>query len=436
MSEEQHQFQPTVYSLKTVADMSDVQEDGWTLENKQCSTPSLVRAYYQNQHLIPYPDSFGIYKFGSWLPISRMLQGSGAPITYKSEGLAQRIGLNNLYVTFSGYWPEKGAAMLSCSFKETEAFSVLARIPERLSNKIIVVQSAGNTARAFARVCSENNIPLLLCVPYDNKNALWYDRPHNSCVKLVCTEAGTDYFDAIRLGNIVCKSEHFYAEGGAKNVARRDGMATTMLSATLEIGKIPDFYFQAIGSGTGAIAAWEANERLIKDGRFGNHKTRLMLSQNTPYLPMYNAWQKHERNIEVYTEEDSRRRAGEIVAKVLSNRNPPYSIAGGLYDALDATNGTIYAVTNEEANAAQLLFKEAEGIDIHPAAAVATASLIQAKEKGDIKPDDVVMLNITGGGEEMFARSHELHYLEPSIVFKKDAPDEEIISSVEKLFGF
>ena len=51
----------------------------------------------------------------------------------------------------------------------------------------------------------------------------------------------------------------FMAEGGAKNVARRDGMATTMLSATTTIGQIPDYYFQAIGSGTGAIAAWEAN---------------------------------------------------------------------------------------------------------------------------------------------------------------------------------
>ncbi len=79
-------------------------------------------------------------------------------------------------------------------------------------------------------------------------------------------------------------SRSFFAEGGAKNVARRDGMATTMLSAATTIGEIPDYYFQAVGSGTGAIAAWEANMRLIGDGRFGETVMKLMVSQNHPFV--------------------------------------------------------------------------------------------------------------------------------------------------------
>ena len=39
-----------------------------------------------------------------------------------------------------------------------------------------------------------------------------------------------------------------------------------------------DYYFQAVGSGTGAIAAWEANMRLIEDGRFGSNIMKLMES--------------------------------------------------------------------------------------------------------------------------------------------------------------
>lgn len=169
--------------------------------------------------------------------------------------------------------------MRSCSFKETEAYSVGSRIDGREPGKVLVVASAGNTARAFAQVCSDNKIPLLLCVPQDNLDALWFEAPLNSCVKLLCTESGSDYFDAIHLSNIICAFEGFYAEGGAKNIARRDGMGTTMLSAATFIGRIPEYYFQAIGSGTGAIAAWEANLRLIEDGRFGSHKAKLMVSQ-------------------------------------------------------------------------------------------------------------------------------------------------------------
>ena len=122
----------------------------------------------------------------------------------------------------------------------------------------MVVASAGNTARAFARVCSENNIPLLLCIPQDCIDAMWSAKPLNPCVKLVATERGSDYFDAIYLSNIICELDKFYPEGGAKNVARRDGMGTTVLSAVTTIGRIPDYYFQAVGSGTGAMAAWEA----------------------------------------------------------------------------------------------------------------------------------------------------------------------------------
>ena len=93
-------------------------------------------------------------------------------------------------------------------------------------------------------------------MPEENISALWFDRPLNPCVKLICPERGGDYFDAIFLSNLALKSRKFYAEGGAKNVARRDGMGTTVLSAATTIGEIPDYYFQAVGSGTGAIAAW------------------------------------------------------------------------------------------------------------------------------------------------------------------------------------
>ena len=131
--------------------------------------------------------------------------------------------------------------MTTCSFKETEAYSVCGRFDES-AGRILVVASAGNTARAFAKVCSENNIPLLLSVPEDNLDALWFEEPLNDCVKLIAAQKGGDYFDAIHLSNVALKSGRFIAEGGAKNVARRDGMATTVLSAAAFIGRIPDYY--------------------------------------------------------------------------------------------------------------------------------------------------------------------------------------------------
>lgn len=426
-------FKPTKYTLKCVATGREFDDSGWILDDAEHKSPSLVRAQYEKKQIELKPDSYGLYKFCDWLPVKRMLKGSSAPVTYKSEALAKHLGLDNLWITLNGYCPEKGVKMSTCSFKETEAYTVCARIDDK-EERVMVVASAGNTARAFAKVCSDNNIKLLLAVPSDNLNALWFTEPLNDCVKLIACDKGGDYFDAINLSNLALKSSKFYAEGGAKNIARRDGMSTTVLSAVTTIGRIPDFYFQAVGSGTGAIAAWEANQRLIEDGRFGSNLMRLIVSQNAPFVPMYDAWMADSREMLPYDTKKARRDAEIIDAKVLSNRKPPYSLAGGLYDALKATNGKIMVATNAQARRARKLFKELEGIDIYSAPSVALWSLIKMVEAGEIKKEDCVMLNITGGGEERATQNKELWYLKPSKVFSLTPDVDEVVSYVETLF--
>ncbi len=424
----------TVYQLQSGISGKVFDDLGWVLDCPDDKKPALIRAVYQKKQLEVKGNGYGLYRFADWLPVNRMLQGSSAPVTYKSEGLARRLGLKNLYITFSGYWPEKGAFMKTCSFKETEAYSVCSRLEPGM-DKILVVASAGNTARAFARVCSDNNIPLLLCVPEDNLDALWFDEPiQDCCVKLVVSKKGSDYSDAIHLSSLACKSDKFIPEGGAKNIARRDGMGTTVLSAVTTIGSIPDFYFQAVGSGTGAIAAWEANLRLIEDGRYGTNKMKLFVSQNLPFHPIYDAWTAGSRNMLAMDDDLARLNVEVILAKVLSNRKPPYSIAGGLFDALHDTQGEVLRVNNHELRKANRLFKKLEGIDIHPAAAVATGSLIQAVKDKLVPKDATIMLNITGGGETRFKSENKLHSMKPSLVFDMDPDPDEVIRRLLELY--
>lgn len=427
-------FIKTGYRLQSVKTGNMFEDTGWVLDAPGETDPTLIRAVYDKKQLVVKDESFGFYRFSDWLPVNRMLRGSSAPLTYKSRGLAKVTGLTNLWITFSGYWPGKGAEMTTCSFKETEAYSVCGRMTPDM-DKILVVASAGNTSRAFARVCSENNIPLLISVPEDYIDTLWFEEPLNDCVKLICSKSGSDYYDAIYLSNIVSGINGFIPEGGAKNIARRDGMATTVLSAATEIGQIPDYYFQAIGSGTGAIAAWEANLRLIEDGGYGNKKMKLMVSQNSPFNPIYDAWKRDSRNILPMDNSVARKQVEEIDAKVLSNRKPPYPIAGGLYDALKDSGGEVLLASNKMLREASLIFEQTEGIDIHPAAGVAVATLIEAVKNERIEKDAVIMLNITGGGESRFKAEKELHYMKPVYVFDIDPDPEEVKDKVEKLFA-
>ncbi len=423
----------TPYTLKSVASGKTFEDSGWLLEAPGETQPTLIRAIYQQKQIQVKDPSFGLYRFADWLPLNRYLVGSSAPVTYKSRGLAEFLGLKNLYITFSGYWPEKGVTMKTGSFKETEAYSVCGRM-EADHQDVLVVASAGNTARAFAQVCSDNKIPLLLSVPHDNLDALWFEKPLNDCVKLISSEAGSDYFDAIHLSNIVSGIEGFVAEGGAKNVARRDGMGTTFLSAVTTIGEIPDYYFQAVGSGTGAIAAWEANLRLIEDGRFGNKKSKLMVSQNMPFHPIHDAWKADSRAMLPFDDGEARRQVELMTAKVLSNRKPPYGIIGGLYDAMKDAGGDVLLADNEQAKQAADLFLKTEENDIHCAAAVAVATLIEAVNNGRVKANDLIMLNITGGGEERFKVGRSLFYLKPLLSFGVNPNENEVKEKVSVLF--
>jgi cysteate synthase len=214
-------------------------------------------------------------------------------------------------------------------------------------------------------------------------------------VKVIAVNGG-DYSDAIRLSESVAKIPGFFAEGGVKNVARRAGLGTVLMSVFEKLWQMPDYYFQAIGSGTGAIAVHETARQLTEgQGPF----PRLWLSQNEPFVPVYDAWTARKRHLARVSEGVAKEQIGRIGAKVLANRFPPYAVRGGIYDALVESGGTVLAVSNAEAEFAAGLFETGEGIDIAPAAAVAFASLLQATEDKRIPSTATVVLNVTGGGQ-------------------------------------
>lgn len=412
------------YYLKSAQTSSIFEDTNWILEPRNEEVPALLRSVYHKNCLELNTNETGLFQYSDWLPVHHTLAGSAAPVTYKSRGLAGMLGLKNLFITFNGYWPEKQAWMKTCTFKETEAYSVCARLGN-FKDHTLVVASAGNTARAFARVCSDNKIPLLVFVPERNLHTMWFNKPVSDVIKLVAVSGG-DYLDAIHLSQTVCDQDRFLPEGGVKNIARRDGMGVTVLSAVTRIGRIPEYYFQAIGSGSGAIAAWEANLRMINDGRYGSRKMKIIVSQNKPFTPIYHAWKAGSRQLIMNKIEEEKKYIPDLYASVLSNRLPAYSIAGGLYDVLKDSSGDVVAVDNDEAEEASGIFFDTEGIDIHPAAAVATASLISHVKKGLISKDAEIMLNITGGGEQLMKQQNHIFHLKPDLTVDRETAPQEL----------
>ena len=381
------------------------EDDGARLSCGYACQQALLRTAYVNQELALCSDSEGLFRYRHWLPISRVHPGAGKTVVFRSEWLGRYLGLANLWVAFNGYWPEREATLETGTFKELEAYTVLGRLPDVAPT--LVVASAGNTAAAFAQVFSRHHLPCLIIVPASGLSRIQLRTPLDSCVGLVSLERA-DYNDAIACADEVARLPGVVAEGGVRNVGRRDGLATVMYSAVEAIGRLPDYYFQAVGSGTGAIAVHEAARRLLATTGPVGGLPRLMLCQNAPFAPIYRAWRSGRRVLGQTRKDDDRSALREVYADELANRQPPYGLRGGVYEVLAESLGDVLVADNASAHAAAQLFCELELIDIEPAAAVAVACLCDAAHQGRIPSHAVVLLNVTGGGRGRLASEYPL----------------------------
>ena len=90
------------------------------------------------------------------------------------------------------------------------------------------------------------------------------------------------------------------------------------------------------------------------------------------------------------------------------------------------------ALTVMEAAELSKMLEEKWGVSA--AAAVAVASLAQAVETGVVGKDEMIMLNITGGGEKLAWKEHEICHAKPALILDPADDENVIISKVEALF--
>jgi cysteate synthase len=391
-------------------------DDGLILDCPAGHAPALLQSEYAERRFSPRYGREDLFRYQDWLPITQAPHHqdvTGRTAVYRSAGISRALGMPNLWIAFNGYWPERGAALETATFKEFEAYAVLGRLPEH--QVTLTVASSGNTGAAFAWACSQRQIPCLLVVPGKALRRLKFRTPLHPCVKLVTIDDG-GYGDAIELAASISREPTFQAEGGVKNIARRDGLATVLLSAFEEMQCLPSHYFQAVGSGTGAIAVLKAAKRLR--GAIGDAASRLpklMMCQNLPFTPIYDAWLTRRRSPGRKAAECYRKTADQVFADELTNWAPPYEVRGGVYDSLLESHGDVLVADNAAVRTAMTMFEELEGVDIEPASGVALACLRDAVSRKTIGREDVVLLNVTGGGRNRLGRDCRLIPARPQL---------------------
>ena len=409
------------YTLKCLK-TNDVFEDDYTLHY---TDNSLIKAEYKKE--FEPTNNLGVWRYSNWLPTEKISSQVAGTITYRAKELGEQLGLSNLWIAFHGFWPEKGGLCPTGSFKDMEAVPTIQRMKDH-SCKGMICASAGNTARAFTHFCAEDNFPLIVVVADIHAHRIWVQKGMEmDSVKVVVVKDGT-YQDAKDVAKKLSNAlPGWQLEGGAHNIARRDGIGSLILNSYEEIGKLPDHYFQAVGGGPGPIGVYEMMERLIDSGHYEGDVAKLHLSQNPEHCPIHNAWQRGSRKL---TPEDFPEEDVEVYSDYLLSETPAYSVVGGVYDVLEATDGETYAVEEDDAIKAGEILEEIEEIDVLSPAKVALASLIQAKEEGKVDEDDCILLNVSGGGVERLKQEKETKIVTPWMIDTKENLVDKILDSL------
>ena len=409
------------YTLKCLK-TDDEFNDDYTLHYND---GALIQAEYKKE--FQPIDSKGVWRYFDWLPTEEISSQVAGTVTYHAKELGEHLGFSNLWIAFHGYWPEKGGLCPTGSFKDMEAVPTIQRMKDH-SCKGMICASAGNTARAFTHFCAEDNFPLIVVVADIHAHRIWVQKGMEmDSVKVVVVKDGT-YQDAKDVAKELSKSlEGWQLEGGAHNIARRDGIGSLILDSYEEIGRLPDHYFQAVGGGPGPIGVYEMMQRLIDSGHYEGEVARIHLSQNPEHCPIHNAWQRKSRE---FNSEDFPEGKVEVYSDYLLSESPAYSVRGGVYDILEASNGQTYIVKECDAIEAGDILETVEEIDVLSPAKVALASLIQAKESGEVSKDDCILLNVSGGGVERLKGEKETTIVEPWISDVKENLVQRILDSM------
>lgn len=331
--------------------------------------------------------TLGLLRYSKLLPITNPSKSISVPgrfnkptPLYKSERLGKFLGLKNL-------WIKDETKNFTSTFKAREAFVAISRFQD-IGVQSFVLSSTGNTSAAFSYAMRFAKMPIFANFILPKSTVIdfpstvhriakfqFVDLPYDKCIefaKKYSIEIGVPF------------------EGGFANPARREGVKTLVFEIA-ETGLSPDWYVQAITSGTGAYGFYKGYSELV---RLGVAKTipRILCVQPENCSPIVDTFREGS---EYFLPKFAVPNPSTFVT-TLSNGNPYFSYPY-VRQVVLKSNGGMEKVTESEIGQAMVNLLKLENIVVEPAPAVALAGLIKYVQAGKIDKDATIVLNISGG---------------------------------------
>jgi threonine synthase len=355
---------------------------------RECGKPLLVRYDLERAGRSLTKESLSRRRADMWryrevLPVERdenvVTLGEGWTPLLRTERLAQKLGLRNLYIKDESQNPTQ-------SFKARGMTAAVSRAKE-LGARKLAVPSAGNAAGALAAYSARAGLECFIFMPSDT--------PLANVVECEQTGAHVTLMDGLitDCGAEVGRrkeAEGWFDVSTLKEPYRIEGKKTLGYELAEQLGwTLPDVIVYPTGGGTGLIGMWKAFDEMEKMRWIGPERPRMITVQAAGCAPIVRAFDEGKRFAEEFPN----------AATVASGLRVPRAIGDFLIiDALRESGGTAIAVTDEELIAATREIGAAEGLFCAPEGAASLPALRKMIEAGQVKPEERVVLFNTGAG--------------------------------------
>jgi len=312
------------------------------------------------------------------------LSEGGTPLI-KSRRLAATLGLKHLYLKDERQGP-------TGSFKDRQATVAISALVEKGIDEVVVA-STGNVAIAYSACGARAGIHLWAFFPQLTPN----DKMREAALygaEIIKTTG--NYDQTKQLAASFAKNKGIFLDKGIKSVAAIEAMKTMAYEIAEQLGNqmhdgkkwcAPDWFLQGVSGGMGPIGVGKGFREMLDFG-ITDSMPAMGLIQSSGCAPMVEAFKRNQR-VATPIEEST------TIIATLATGSPgrAYEI---LYDYVSDYGGHFISASDEEAFQAIRVLAQQDGLSVEPATGVTFAGLFKMVRKGIIKPDDVVVVNVSG----------------------------------------
>ncbi|MEI6379512.1 MAG: threonine synthase [Cyanobacteriota bacterium ELA615] len=323
-----------------------------------------------------------IWRYKAFLPVATdnvIDVGTGMTPLIKSNRLARRLGLKNLYIK------NDAVNMPTLSFKDRVVSVALTRARE-LGFTTVSCSSTGNLANSTAALAAHAGLDCCVFIPADLEagkvlGTLIYNptviavKGNYDQVNRLCSEVGNTH----NWGFVNINLRPYYSEGSK----------TLGFEVAEQLGwRLPDHVVAPLASGSLYTKIYKGFQEFIKVGLVEDKAVRFSGAQAEGCSPIAQAF-KEQRDFITPVKPNT-------IAKSIAIGNP----ADGVYalDVARKTGGHIESVNDAEIIEGMKLLAETEGIFTETAGGTTIAVLKKLVESGKIDPEETTVVYITGNG--------------------------------------